>query len=181
MLRYDEYLEHYANGEKPRKIQLDTMYGLCFRYCAIQITDLLKNTFKDKKLTLNFICEESAKNFGQAKQIFDELKREEMFKGVFGAIISGGKKDYPGLQGADYVSHTAFLAEQDEVVKLTEFPAGADVRDARKIVGHQSPAFRNYIDADLLKDWKQRMLKIGAERIAYGQRKPRLNPSVVAA
>jgi hypothetical protein len=128
MLRYDEYLEHYKNAERPRKIQLDTMYGLCFRYCAIQIADLLKKTFKDKKLTLTFICEDGAKNFGQAKKIFDELKREEPFKDVFGPISTGGKKEHAGLQGADYVSHTAFLAEQDEVVKLTEFPAGADDR-----------------------------------------------------
>ena len=151
-------------------MQLDTMYGLCFRYCAIQVTDLVKKTLKNKKITLNFILEEGAKNFGQAKKIFDELKREDVFKDVFGVIIPGGKKDFPGLQGADFVSHTTFLAEQDEP-DLTDFPAGGNVDDARKILGQKSPAFRNYIDADLLKDWKQRVLDFDAKRIEFGRQK----------
>jgi hypothetical protein len=175
----DEYLEHYKNGQQPKKVQLDTMYGMCFRYCAILVADLLKKTLDKPDLTINFILEEGAKNFGQAKKIFGELKAEDAFKNTFGAINPGEKIKFPGLQGADFVSHTTFLAEQD-TPDLTDFPAGANVEDARKIIGHRSPAFRCHIGPEVLADWKQRMLDIDAERIAFGQRK-KISPSAVAA
>ena len=180
MLRRSEYLEHYRNEPQPCKVQLDTMYGLCFRFCVIQVTDLLKKTFKGKPITLNFIVEEGAKNLGQARKIFAELKREDTFKDVLCVMIAGGKKAFPGLQGADFVSHTTFLAEQ-EGPKLEDFPADGNVYDARNIFRQRSPAFRNHIDPDLLKDWKQRMLEIDAKRIAFGQRKAQGNPPVLPA
>jgi hypothetical protein len=170
-LRKEDYDAHYRKGVKLKKYQWDTMYGICFRYCTLFIGDKVKKTFPDKNLTVNFIVEQGAKNFGQAKRIFDELKKEDPFKDVFGVIIPGTKTQFPGLQGADFVSHTTFLAEQDENIDLTDFPAGANINDARRIMGRKSPDFRCELGPELLADWHQRMLGLEERRLAFGRQR----------
>jgi len=163
-----EYVEHYNDGTtKLKKYQWDTMYGLCFRYCALHVAQVVQKTFAKKDLTLNFVLEDGAKNFGQAKKIFEELKKEDAFKHIFGEMMSGGKKKYPGLQGADFVSHTTFLAEQDQDMDLTDFPAEGNLGDARKLLRRKSPDFRCHIGSELLKDWRQRMLTMEKQRLEF--------------
>jgi Protein of unknown function (DUF3800) len=163
-----EYLEHYRNAEKPKKLQLDSMYGLCFRFCALYVSDLIKKTFKETDISMNFILESGARNAGDAERIFAELKRDESYRNIFESISFGGK-DCFGLQGADFVSHTTFVAEQGEP-ELTEFPAQGNVFDAQKILGRKSPVFRWHIHPELLKDIKRKTLELEAKRIAFGQK-----------
>jgi hypothetical protein len=179
MLKKGEYLEHYRNAERPKKVQLDTMYALCFRFCAIYVADLIQKTFPSADLSLNFILESGAKNSGDAERIFKELKKEDAYKNIFNSIAFAGKEDHYALQGADYVSHTAFLAEQGEP-DLTDFPAGANVRDAVKILGRKSPVFRWHMYGDLLKDIKRRTMEFDAKRLEFGRRKPAGGPAVAA-
>jgi hypothetical protein len=169
MLRRVDYLEHYNNAEKPKKLQLDTMYGLCFRYCVLFIIDLLRRTF-GSDIAINFILEAGAKNAGDAERIFYQLKKEDGYKNILKSISFDGKDGHYGLQGADFVSHTTFLAEQGEP-DLTAFPAQGNLDDSRKILKHRSPAFRCQIEADYLKDTKRKILDYDAKRIAFGQRK----------
>jgi hypothetical protein len=173
ILQKDGYLENYKNEERPRKIQLDSMYGLCFRYCAILAADLVQRTLKRDDIVMNFILESGAKNAGDAQRIFGELKRDDVYKNLFCSIVFGGKEAFFGLQGADYVSHTTFVAEQDKPA-LTEFPEQANVRDAQKIVGHKSPTFRWHLHVDWLKDIKRKTMELDAKRIEFGQRKPKV-------
>jgi hypothetical protein len=168
MLLKTEYLEHYRNAERPRKIQFNSMYGLCFRFCAVFITDLVQKTLKRSDLTMNFILESGAKNAGDAERVFNELKKEDAYKSMFKSITFGAKEDYFGLQGADYVSHTAFLAEQGNP-ELTEFPAGGNMLDAKKLLSHKSPVFRCHIYPDLLKDIKRKMMGLDAKRMEFGK------------
>ena len=86
--------------------------------------------------------------------------------------------DDRGLQGADFVSHTTFLAEQDDDIDLTDFPAGGNLADARKLLRRKSPDFRCHIGPDLLKDWHQRMLDLEQRRLEFG--KTRVNPAPVS-
>jgi Protein of unknown function (DUF3800) len=181
MLLKAEYLEHYRNNEKTKKVQLDSMYGLCFRYCSIFVTDLVKKTFSNDNLEMRFILESGAANAGDAERIFKDLKKDDAYKNVFKSISFGAKQAFYGLQGADYVSHTAFLAEQ-KTPDLTDFPAGANLRDAEKILGRKSPVFRCHLHPDLLKFMKGKMMEIDAKRIEFGQRgiDPSAGPAVAA-
>jgi hypothetical protein len=173
----DDYVAHYNDATiKLRKYQWDTMYGLCFRYCALHVAQVVQKTFDGKELTLNFILEDGAKNFGQAKKIFNEMKKEDAFKNLLGEIVPGEKKKYPGLQGADFVSHTTFLAEQDEDIDLTDFPAGGNLGDARKLLRRKSPDFRCHLDDKLLNDWHQRMLDMERRRLEFGRQKTHMPP-----
>jgi Protein of unknown function (DUF3800) len=168
MVRKDEYLQHYHFEPRPRKVQLDTMYGMCFRYCTIFVSDLVKKTYEEKELTLNFVLEQGAKNYGQAETIFRQMKTENP---TLGQMSAEPKTKFPGLQGADYVSHTTYVAELGGAPELTDFPIGGDVGEAKKILGRKSPSFRCHITSGILKDWRKRMFDIEAARIEYGRAK----------
>lgn len=179
MLRKDEYLEHYKFAPHPRKVQLGSMYGMCFRYCTIFVCDLAKKTFEGKELTVNFALEQGAKNYGQAEKIFKEMKRDDGLKDILGRIESAPKRKFSGLQGADFVSHATYLAELGGAPGLTDFPAGGNIEAAKKILGRKSPAFRCHVSPEILKEWRQKMFDIEAARIAFGQKKT--TPSSLAA
>jgi hypothetical protein len=100
---------------------------------------------------------------------------------VLGVISPGGKEQFPELQGADFVSHTTFLAEQHESIDLTDLAADGNVNSASKISGRNSPDFRCHIDANLLATWHRRMIDLQAERMAFGQQKKLASAATLAA
>ena len=67
-------------GERLRKPQQDTAYGLCFRTCALHfLLEAERRLGHDKrweKTKLNFILELGHKHRGDALRVFDEVKSE---------------------------------------------------------------------------------------------------------
>lgn len=104
VLGYDDYKQYYIAGDRPREVPLDSMYGLCFRFCLLRVVDIALYRLGDPDdLSLHFVLEDGHKNFGDAQRIFTILKDRgnERFRHVLKTITSAGKKDFFGLQGAD--------------------------------------------------------------------------------
>ncbi len=104
VLSYADYNKFYVADERPSEIQLDSKYGLCFRFCLLRIVDVLRYRLGDPDdLQLYFVLESGHENFGDAHRIFDDLKQRgpRHLRQILKTIIPGDKKDYPGLQGAD--------------------------------------------------------------------------------
>jgi hypothetical protein len=169
MVRQSEYDEFFKGGARPRKVPLDSMYGLCFRYCAMFVSQVVQRSLEGRDIRINFILESGHKNAGDAERVFHDLKRDEPYSSIFKSIAFGAKGDFYGLQGADMVSHTAFLAEQGEP-KLTEFPADGTVQIAKDLLKRKGPIFRCHLHPDELVRMKSLFLAADERRFRFGQR-----------
>lgn len=108
VMGYSDYNKYYVANERPPEVQLDSKYGLLFRFCLLRIIDLLRYRLGDPDdLDLYFVLESGHVNFGDALRIFNRLKERgpSDIRRVLKTLIPGDKKDYPGLQGADSGAH----------------------------------------------------------------------------
>jgi hypothetical protein len=48
----DDYQTHYIAGHRPKEVQLDSRYGLCFRYCLGLIPSLAMQAFNRRDLDI---------------------------------------------------------------------------------------------------------------------------------
>ena len=106
------YDTEYKSGDTPRKLRLDSKYGLCFRSCLYFFAlEGIKRTFRGRYPTLNFVLESGHKNYGDALRIFNEVKAELKANAcdMLGTIGSADKDDCDPLMMADFLAHTAFM------------------------------------------------------------------------
>jgi hypothetical protein len=113
ILGEDDYQQHYIAGERPREVQLDSRYGLCFRYCLGLIPSLAMQSFKRRDLDISFILESGHRNYGDADRIFSLVKKsriehEQVIVRTLRTVTTGDKIDFPGLQVADVVAYNSF-------------------------------------------------------------------------
>lgn len=102
VLGYTDYNKFYVANDRPPEIQLDSKYGLCFRFCLLRIVDLLRFKLGDPDdLQIHFVLEDGHDNFGDAHRIFKDLKKKPSLAPYLKTMTPGGKKEFPGLQGAD--------------------------------------------------------------------------------
>jgi Protein of unknown function (DUF3800) len=107
------YDAEYKSGEAPKKLRLDSKYGLCFRNCLLFFAlEALKRVHRGRYPTLNFVLESGHKNFGDALRIFNELKAELKANdcNLLGMITPADKDECDPLMMADFLAHTAFMA-----------------------------------------------------------------------
>ena len=113
ILGENDYQEHYLAGHRPKEIQLDSRYGLCFRYCLGLIPSLAIQSFKKNDLEISFVLESGHVNFGDADRIFKKVKKsrqvnEQEIIRTLKSLASGDKINFPGLQIADVVAYNSF-------------------------------------------------------------------------
>jgi len=113
-----DYRDLYA-ADWPKKIPLDTRYGLCFRLITILVFKKVYENEKRHDLSLNMVLESGASNAGDAVRIFNLFKTHAPphLAGMVGKITFGGKKEFPGLQAADGIASSVFRLEK---LPLTE-------------------------------------------------------------
>jgi hypothetical protein len=166
MLRSDEYDTHYVNGYRPRRVPLDTQYGLCFRFALSFLLPHICEVLGRDDVVLNFILEEGHRNAGDAVRIFHEVKSSEPeLAPKLGAIAFDGKRKFPGLQAADMVAYNAFRGEmRDPTGIIIDRIEGATIEDDRKATKSKSPTYRCDITQSELKAFKELVLNRVAER-----------------
>jgi uncharacterized protein DUF3800 len=174
-IRQSDYEQHYKSGERPQKVPLDTMYGLCFRYVAVFVMDTAEKALRRKDLEFNFILESGHKNAGDASRVFNQMKIAPSRTQSMKSLFFRDKKSLYGLQGADLLSHTAYLMEREDEdeMELTEMPAEGTLADAEKLVKRKGPLFRGVLGAALLQEIKSNTLAYDRHRIEFGKRRSR--------
>jgi len=96
----------------PRKLRLDSKYGLCFRNCLLFFAlEGLKRMHRKRYPTLYFVLESGHKNAGDALRIFNETKAELEADGcgMLGDLTFSDKDKCDPLMMADFLAHTAFM------------------------------------------------------------------------
>jgi len=109
-----KYESDYKAGEKPRKLRLDSAYGLCFRQCLFFfVLEGEKRQYKKRFPKLHFVLESGHPNAGDALRIFNEVKKDlqRVDCDMLGDIIFSDKDQCDPLMMADFLAHSTFTSE----------------------------------------------------------------------
>jgi hypothetical protein len=105
-------------ADRPKKPQLDTAYGLCFRncvlHCLLEAERRLGHGKRWDKTRLHIVAELGHKNAGDAQRIFNELKTESAKVGnhTLATLTFAGKEDCPPLMVGDMLAHTVWSMDR---------------------------------------------------------------------
>jgi hypothetical protein len=172
VLGYSDYNKYYVRNERPSEVQLDSKYGLCFRFCLLRIVDILRYRLGDpENLALHFVLESGHNNFGDAHRIFELLKKRPDLAPVLRTITSGEKKEFPGLQGADGGAHHMLDSERgrDKPPGIISIPA-----PQRKVIAATSPwlHYNFLISPEKLTEFREEIMQeVARKRARRGRSK----------
>ena len=134
-LHNDSYNKFYQSGnDKPKKVRLDSKYGLCFRMCLYHfVLEVAKRQHKNEFPHLNIVLENGPKNIGDAGRIFSEVKDELNAMGVdiLQTLTQADKGSCGQLMMADFFAHTQFMAATNQLPRTGDV-APTYVRELRK-------------------------------------------------
>jgi hypothetical protein len=121
-LERERYLNEYRTPPIPRKMALDSQYGVCFRACVRQLLEII---WRDaKRHRLDIVIEDGHQNVGDCVRIFKDLKRRlRMRRGVddlLGEIAIAQKQHSAPLMVAD------FLASSYSMIRASAQSGGLD-------------------------------------------------------
>ena len=107
-----DYETEYRSGSGPRKLRLDSKYGLCFRQCLLFFCfESIKVASGEVCPKLHFVLESGHENAGDALRIFNETKKELQAANcdMLGDLIFAGKDECDRLMMADFLAHVSFM------------------------------------------------------------------------
>ncbi len=112
-----DYKANYISGDRPRKLRLESKYGLCFRNCLLYFV-LQAVNWADKNAAppkMHFVLESGHPNANKSSLIFNEVKQEIKSYGVdlLGEVTLADKDERTPLMMADFLAHTAFMMGRD--------------------------------------------------------------------
>lgn len=105
------YEKEYRDGYVPKKMSLDSQFGVCFRACMDRLIHILRSM--KKRHRLNVVIEEGHKNANDAVKIFKEIKAIFVESGIdiLGTATVMRKKDCWPLMIGDFQAHASHLSE----------------------------------------------------------------------
>jgi hypothetical protein len=111
----------------PRKIRVDSRYGLGFRIClSAQVEELYRRLGHHKKINetrLHVVMESGCSNAGDAKRIYDEVKRKLKSAGsLLASLTFSSKSEADPLMFADFLAHSAYIKGPEE--RAQDAPGG---------------------------------------------------------
>jgi hypothetical protein len=105
-LERERYLSEYRAPPIPKKMSLDSQYGVCFRACLSHLLSLMEERhWRDR---LHIVIENGHQNVGDCLRIFDDTKRRLKRYGVdvLGDISIKWKTECAPLMVADLLANT---------------------------------------------------------------------------
>jgi hypothetical protein len=121
-LERERYLNEYRAPPIPKKMTLDSQYGVCFRACMRQLLEIIWRD--DKRHRLDIVIEDGHQNVGDCMRIFEDLKwRLKARRGVddlLGEITVAKKQHSASLMVAD------FLASSYSMIRASAQSGGLD-------------------------------------------------------
>jgi hypothetical protein len=106
-LERDRYLSEYRTPPIPKKMNLDSQYGVCFRACMRQVLAIVMEDGKNHRLDV--VIEDGHSNVNDCVRICDDLKRRlRQRRGIdlLGRITVAKKQQAPLLMTADFLAST---------------------------------------------------------------------------
>ena len=116
------YEDFYIANFRPRKTQLDTMYGLCYRHMVGCLISELPKLMDRSDLQIDIVLEHGAAGSKDAPRIHQQIKKTFPELAAMLGSISFDKKQQPGLQAADSLAHPALAEEKRPDLDVRPFP-----------------------------------------------------------
>jgi hypothetical protein len=121
-LERDRYLNEYRASPIPKKMTLDSQYGVCFRACMRQLLEIIWRN--GKRHRLDIVIEDGHQNVKDCVRIFDDLKwRLKVRRGIdglLGKMMIAKKRQSAPLMVAD------FLASSYSMMRASAQSGGLD-------------------------------------------------------
>ena len=105
-LEHSRYKHEYRAPPIPKKMNIDSQLGVCFRACMGYLRELMgQNNFRDR---LNIVMESGHPNVFDCERIFNQLKANFLFVGhdFLGTFKVAAKDQCPPLMVADLLAAT---------------------------------------------------------------------------
>jgi hypothetical protein len=130
-LSRDRYLNEYRAPPIPKKMNLDSQYGACFRACMARLFDLMATRFYRDRLDV--VMEDGHPNARDCERIFNDLKGYLRFTGqnFLGGFSIERKHTCPPLMVADLLAAT-YSVYRAATAEGTLDPAAVAKRPERK-------------------------------------------------
>jgi hypothetical protein len=155
-LERDRYEKEYRAPPIPKKMRLDSQYGVCFRACLGRLLDVLAK--RDNRDHLHIVFEDGHKNVRDCKRIFDDIQKRLQRSGtdILDSFTIKNKTNCLPLMMADFLA--AAHSMMKEAVKKGEIKI-EDILQPTLPPGDRGIAFLE-LAPDALKN-----LKIGFQRM----------------
>ena len=116
------YQKEYRDKPRPKKMPLDSSYGLCFRACLSDITHTIQKGAR--RHNLHIVLEHGHPNVRDACRVFDEIKGDLKDLGIelLGEITVAKKTERELLMVADFLAHSQFMIDADERLGKKPYP-----------------------------------------------------------
>jgi hypothetical protein len=168
-----DYEANYKGGDKPRRLRIESKYGLCFKNCLIFfILESLKPKYfhGGRPPKLHFILERGHKNWNEVRDIFNATKKEVQGYGadLLGDITFADKADCAPLMMADFLAHAIYLNRRDELPDPSDQPFLRD--DKPPSAGVTNLRFKPGGLADLKGVMIEKLMGASAKRPFSGER-----------
>jgi hypothetical protein len=167
------YAESYRRSvDDPRRLRLDTAYALCFRYSLMHLLmEAFRRLGHHKKFpqtVLHVIAESGHKHAGDAKRVFDEMKRELKSLGnhTLGYLTFAEKDECDPLMLSDFLAYGTFQLEIAGRNELYEPQAPLN----RKVTGWTQLTFNTDGLATLKEQLIEGLKKGGGWRVTFSDR-----------
>jgi hypothetical protein len=106
-LERERYEDEYRKPPIPKKMSLDSQYGVCFRACMAHLIHIVLQD--GKKHLLNVVIEGGHVNAGDTIRIFNDMRalvRRRLNIDVLGTIRIAKKTESPPLMLSDFMAYT---------------------------------------------------------------------------
>jgi hypothetical protein len=114
----EEFEREYRGGMvHPRKLRLDTSYGMAFRYVLtdllVEVSRRLGTHKRFAETRMHIVAESGHRHAGDAKRVFDETQQELEGLGsrLLASVTFSRKQDCAPLMVADFLASTTFMAQ----------------------------------------------------------------------
>ena len=171
-----DYQEVYRRAHWGGKVQPDSMYGLCFRYCLGMALEIGRHEYP-ANLRLDFIIEAGNQHEGAAREIVQRIKRERRFGAgkYLGTAGPARKKDCYGLQAADALATGAAWYEATPLPEggVVNVDGASRLSDLRGKSLMKAPIFRMHLDGQVLEQFRDDQFALVAAKKKWGDQRRR--------
>jgi hypothetical protein len=130
-LERQRYLDEYSKPPVPKKMNLDSQYGVGFRACMAHIIAIV--LADGKRHRLDVVIEDGHVNVGDTERIFNDLKRQVRNRfgiDLLGTHMIAKKEKAPALMVSDFLAYTYLQMRSSKVDYALQAPMNVPKRQA---------------------------------------------------
>jgi len=184
IVRRDDFANFYKRPEKPRRIPVDTSYGVLFRGCVSFCLGVVAYSLNEKvdDEVVSFVLERGGVKAGYIKDLYGRFKTDRhadpALRGILGPKVGFAKKDEsPGCQAADLMLGGAIRQERTEhAAQPSQIEQSSFADISKPIDAEDVPTFRIPVGQRVLESLRENMFVEEAERREWWEKHRRGAP-----